>query len=471
MRKQNMDLVVIFIISFLLFSLPSMLRADDRGIIGFPTYYHQRIAQDILDTRSIPSYDSLSFGGRAFDYPPAFSVSLALFAAVAGMFAGGVIMLALFGAIAIIVVYLIVMELFHDRKAAILASVIAMLMPASVFAFSHLCSRAPPIALSLAAIYLLLREEKRPYIAMALIGIVALFHLETALIFAVLTVPSLRDIWADSKKRVILPIALLVLIAGSFYIPFFVQHGFIEYNAIHEDYRSLDYSMQSSGPREYFIELSPYANATIISVVLALIGFIFARSDRNINYIRLWLIFMFALSLVFERFLIYMPVPLSIMAVIGISVIYNRVPKKVFYIIIIAILIWSAAGAAIKIGQMTNEYPIAAEYKAFLWIKNNTPQNATVVSDWDYGHWVSGIADRKNFMDGYAEYAPQVNEHHAEYQSLVNNFTVPALLVNETSIYLYAEAWSLEKYHNIADYTSRFSLVYSDSGILVMKLR
>ncbi len=472
-NKKLFDLTIIIILSIWLFAIPTILRPIDQGIIGFPTYYHERIAQDILDSGSLVSYDSLSFGGRPYLYPPAFSLTLAGFAAIFGMYSASVLMMALFGAAAVALTYLIITEMFHDYKASRLAAFLVALIPATIFAFTHLCSRAPPIALGLAAIYLLIKEDNHPFISMILIGISSLFHLETALIFAVLTIPFLKQIWVktENKNRVIYPVLAAVIIICAFYIPYFVQNGFIEYNAIHNDYRSLSYSMQSSGIQEYFVELSQYANITIIAAFFAIIGFIFAPKMKYVNYVRFWLVFIFTLTLIFERFLIYMPVPLVIMAVLGISVIYNKIPKKVFYVLIAIILVWSVAGAAIKLNTMQNEYPSVEHYKAMTWIKQNTPENSVVVADWSYGHWIAGIAERKNFMDGYAEYAPQANERHAQLQLLYESFTIPILLENESTIYLYAEKWILEKYHSVDDFQEQYLTPYVDEEIYIFQIR
>lgn len=448
-----------------------MIRPADQGIIGFPTYYHQRIAQDIFDTGQLPAMDELSFGGRMYLYPPAFHILLASFAIVFGMFSAGVIMLAIFGAFAVIFTYLIAKEMFQDLKAARIAAVLVALMPATIFAFTHLCSRAPPIALGLVSLYLLMREDRHAYISMMLIGISAWFHLETALIFTVLAVPLLHKIWkeTDFKIKVIGPVLVVVIIAGAFYVPFFAQNGFVEYNAIHDDYRSLGYSMQSAGADEYFIELSPYASASIIAIVFAIIGFLFMPQLKYANYIKFWIFFIFILTLVFERFLIYMAVPLAIMAVIGLSVVYNKTPRKLFSIILIGLLLWSVAGASIKLNQMTNEYPSASHFQSMLWIKQNTPADAIIVSDWSYGHWIASIAQRRNYMDGYAEYAPQINERHAQLQELYIDFRIPNILVNEKNVYLYVEKWILEKYHDISEYP--WDLVYQKDEIYVFRIK
>ncbi|HDD72669.1 MAG TPA: hypothetical protein ENG00_01095 [Candidatus Aenigmarchaeota archaeon] len=87
--------IIIFLSGFLISLLPSIIRWYVLGIpciVGFPTFYHRRIAEEII-SGNFDWYDDLSFGGRPYTYPPLFSFSLALFGSLLGIDLGGTVFL------------------------------------------------------------------------------------------------------------------------------------------------------------------------------------------------------------------------------------------------------------------------------------------------------------------------------------------------------------------------------------------
>ena len=42
----------------------------------------------------------------------------------------------------------------------------------------------------------------------------------------------------------------------------------------------------------------------------------------------------------------------------------------------------------------TNDWP-----DAMLWVKTNTPENAKILSWWDYGYWIETLGDRITYAD------------------------------------------------------------------------
>ena len=36
-----------------------------------------------------------------------------------------------------------------------------------------------------------------------------------------------------------------------------------------------------------------------------------------------------------------------------------------------------------------------------MWMKQNTPQDAKILSWWDYGYWIAGMGNRTTYVDNF----------------------------------------------------------------------
>ncbi len=453
-NKLKIELSVIFLVSVAIFSFPSLLRWTYFGnpsTIGFPTYLHQRQATDLLNGNN---YDELSFGGREYTYPPLFSRGIAAFSLAMPIEIAGLLFVAIFGAAGIVFFYLIVRE-HVSKKYAFLASLLLILLPGTIYFNSHLSSRAPPFALGMAALYFLLKPSANKNIAAAgaLLGIAALFHPETAVVFGLVAL--FRTI---KHRKIFLAFLLAAIIASSYYLPFIATHGFPEPNALHEEYRARRYSLESSGAQNFFFEISPDAYITLAIAGLA----IFGMWKKRHPFLAYWLLLALALGIIAERFLIYLAVPVALLAVY--SLIYLQ-GKKYFKTAVALILIYSIFLASAKILYFANSYPTNEQNGAMLWIKQNAPENATILSDWQWGHWIAGISKRRNFVDGYAEYAPNATRRINELEHFYRTCEVPQ---GYNISYIYMEQWFLNSFNVTC--MGKFDVAYNSSGLLIYKV-
>jgi len=297
-NKLKMELAIIFLISVTIFSLPSLLRWTYFGnpsTIGFPTYMHQRQAQDLLNG---VDYDRLSFGGREYTYPPLFSRGIALFALALPVEMSGIIFVVIFGAVVSVFFYLIVRD-HISKKYALPSSLLFVLLPGTIYFNSHLSSRAPPFALGMAALYFLLKPVTNKNLAVSgvLLGIAALFHPEAAVVFGVVAL-----FRAIKYRKIFLAFLLAAIIASIYYLPFLATHGLPEANGLHEEYITRGYSLQVSGIQNFFFEISPDAYITFVIAGLAIFG-MWKKKHLFLTY---WLLIALALGIVAERFMIYL---------------------------------------------------------------------------------------------------------------------------------------------------------------------
>jgi Dolichyl-phosphate-mannose-protein mannosyltransferase len=454
--SHRKKIAIIFIAAFVLFMAVPLMRwlvFDNESIIGFPTYMHQRIAEDMLSGK-FNWFDNLSYGGRPYTYQPFFSMGVAFFGLVMPIEAAGIVFVALFGAIAILSIYLIAEKMF-PQKSYISALVLA-LTPVTIYMFSHLSTRSPPIALSLLALYLLLYGGSRRYIYSGLLlGAAALIHVEVAIVFGIIFLfLSYKD------KKIFRTLIIAAVIAAIWFVPFLLTNGFPEYNSLYESYREMRYSLESPTLENYLFEIYQWGHLTVIFSVLAIIGFVKTKN----NFLRAWALFSFILTLIAERFFMYLAFPLSLLSLTAILWLLNE-KKHIGKFIVILALAYIIFFGAVKVELFSQDSPTKEQYNAFLFIKNVSDESDTILTDWSWGHWVSGIAKRKNFMDGYAEYAPEASQRMEMLKKFYETCEIPE---GYGIKYIYMENWFSQKYNITC--LDRFPIVYNASWIFVYKV-
>jgi hypothetical protein len=457
MKVQSQQILIVFCVAFLVSISPIIVRwsLGIPGIIGFPTYYHQRIS-DYIISGTFDWQDPLSFGGRPYTYPPLFSFMLAGFS-VLGLELGGVVMMGLLGGATAAITFLIGRELIGKKNAFL---VILLSSPAFIFLFSHLSTRSPPILLGLLSLYLALKKRNWLLVSLPL-AFSYFFHIETGLAFSAALMLLNREYLSHGKS-----VLVAVVAAGVFYAPLFLAYGIPQANAIHEDYIARGYGLESFNLPYFSWESSflgngpTYDNAALGVLALSFVGLYFSRN----RFLRIWFILFLVLALASTRLLMYLVFPAAVLATAGIHHLSKRY-RKYGRPILAVFLVYSIAIGSWMSFSFGTSWPTKSQTEALLWIKDNTPENATVLSDWTWGHWITGIAYRKSFVDGYAEYAPQADKRMAELETFYGNCTVPQGYGIE---YIYMEDWFIRQ-QNITC-LDQFQKVYEKDQIYVFRL-
>lgn len=490
--SERKKIAIIFLLSFILFSAAAALRwwyYDIPGIIGTPTYFHERIA-GYMAQGNFSWYDSLSFGGREYTYPPLLIMAIAGTGLVTGIQAATVIVIALSGAFGMVFFYLIAKRYVKDAALFLLATT-----PGIITLYSHLSTRSFSITLGLAALYVIIRYRKF-YLAGVILGISSLAHPEPAVFFSIIiflylysnkvktssyshrklirmssripvfskrsseiissgnvthdfshgfvndVIPSslhpsskVNDFRGEGKIKNFAKMGMIAIAIGSiWYAPFIMSHGLPQYNEMYNQYKERRYSLETPDLNDFFWEFAGIGSLTIIVAACAVLGF--RKSEK---FFRLSLLFSLALALIAQRFMEYIPFFMAIPAAIFLGDIRNRKAR----IILMAIVFFTASVFALqRIDSFAKSYPIKNQTDAFLWIKNNTPPDSVILSDWQWGHWISGIAERKNFLDGYAEYAPDIDKRLSELAEFEKNCKIPE---GYNIKYVFIEKWWIEK--------------------------
>ena len=481
----NKNLAIIVLFFFVLYSLPQLMRPIfyTDNMIGLTSYYHVRMAETL---GSGQFYDSLSFGGRPYTYPPLFHLILAF------MLPLKTFLLPLCGAIGIILCYYLARELGHTDNEAILSCIVLGFIPGYLYISSHINPRLVALLFLVGSYYFLLRTKKDKnavYFSAILYALTLLTHTLIAiagLIFAIF-------IFRDNRKEMLKIYAVAgILSAFAWYFQMYFFNGMPIF-----DMNFYGVFVELYSGIQYFIFESATVSDSIGAITILLAVFaVFKLRGKNIVFLRDWLLLGVILALfVGNRMNEELLFPIALLAgktlsnwgVFCNNLYLSNVYKNdnfwrgVFFLY--TILIGTLAAGALMYFP-----PSPQEYSAMTWIGNNTPQNAVIMGYWEEGHWITGIADRKDVIDAYAEYAPQLEQRYEGMLSVIEGSDVNqslAVLQKYNVSYIYFSADKRytsgngnnfifdSEFCNGFAYQTRypyFQLVYSDGPVYVFKV-
>lgn len=115
-----------------------------------------------------------------------------------------------------------------------------------------------------------------------------------------------------------------------------------------------------------------------------------------------WLLLLMGFTLWQERFDYYLAVPMAIMLGVTLGKVYCSLRlgslnyKKVWFPCVLFVLLAIIIFPVYIINLPQKEYytPPDDWYSALIWVRDNTPDDARVITWWDYGYWVEYIAER-----------------------------------------------------------------------------
>lgn len=442
-------ILVIFLIGFLVFITPTTLRwiNGTGGIIGITSYYHTRMSENIL---SLNFKDHMSFQGRGFTYPPGFSFILAFFSLFLGASVGSVAASAFLGGVSSVLIYLIGKEILKDfDKVYVLLFIFT---PGVIYLYSHASPVGGGITFALASFYLLLKEKW--LICSLFLGLVFLVHPIVGIVFLIIN--SLYSYKKHINKKTLVKMGIILFLVGFlWYAYLFSSQGLPETTVLYEEYRQTGYSLDPTGIDNYFWEFNSFGILNIALFGLSLFGF---YKTKN-KFLRIWFLLTLILSFLATRFLIYFIIPTILLCFKGAD------KKRIFYLAIIYTVI---AGIGFSF-MFSSHIPTERQYNAFMWIKQNTEENVTVISPWEWGHWVTGISKRKSFVDGYIEYAPNIKERINDLeklrkqcnQSIINKYGIDYMYIDK-------DWWKTKQNMSCI---SKFDIIYNKTDIQIFKLR
>jgi len=119
-----------------------------------------------------------------------------------------------------------------------------------------------------------------------------------------------------------------------------------------------------------------------------------------------WLVALFVLSLFARRVILYVTPAAAILSGLALAAFFDfrytrrleRNIQKVVAVIILAILI-ALSPLSYSLGSDPRMAPNNNWYDALIYLRENTPPGAVIMSWWDYGYWILDVAERTPVVD------------------------------------------------------------------------
>ncbi len=368
MKRAIVFLAVIFAMALAIRMAPYFW--EDRPI-GLDSYYHIRMSQSLEDGQ--PAYDELSYGGRPYEYPPGIHLLLMTIPGAAP------IIITLIGSMSVLSVFLLTREIYNERT-ALFASFLTAFIPVHIWkSSSNVLVTAIDLTLLTLACYFLVKKDFSRYFTTSLL--IFIFSPAISILSLLLYIPVLKK---DSKS---LFIAAAVIIEAS-------AAYFLYGSAIAVYTQSMPWDISSAlfeniGVADALYRLTPFL------IPLSVLGLYMSRKNVS-RSVLLWLAVMLALFIAgkieTDRGLVYMAVPMAVFSAHALASIKRK--ELIAIILVITAITGIYSLSSLRWGIVTDD-----EYNALMWMKKNTPEDATVLAQFLEGHWVSGIAGRRNVAD------------------------------------------------------------------------
>ncbi len=406
-------LAVIFLFALIVRILPVVIFQVPAGL---DSYLHIDIALRIVENGTLLSFDPLSLIGlKAYSYPPGFHALLAFFLLFLPPVFGSHLVGALIGALTAIAIFFLSREIFRDDKIALFSAFFFAASPIHIFRTAMAIPEGFGVMLFVTALLFLVRYLKTKDIRqLVFMGITftvyifshrgwSLFILSAFLLLLVYHAHIFR------KKRHLA--AVVIFIAAVYYAVNSYMSDLVSRINV-EAVTAIGYLKWMGG----------------VQLAFAAIGMIklHRTKDRFQMFILVWAVLLLAVGSVSFRFRDpYAAIPLSILAGYAmVSYVIPKARKKKLIKEAVALVILATVAQAIVTAVYFVEHPGPGEMSALSWIKENTPQDSTILTWKEEGYYIMGVTERKDILtwkkiyQGFFEEPPSVADAQAAYTDM-----------------------------------------------------
>lgn len=404
MKKVFFVLLLIIFLGFLL-RVPDLLNDS----FGEPdNYFHLRMTEMVLEEKKVPVYDELSMQGRYYSYAPFYHVFFSQLSLLSGIELEFLLHLSsiFYGLIGVFVVFVFARKIFDSRIAVYAAFFLSTMLYHMIRTSGN--TRPDGLALLLipAIIYLIYCKKYR--IAFLLAIPQMLLHPLSSMnlilfLFLWLVIAKVRKIDLSAKK--------VFLIIEGMILTFLVWLNSLPYHFT-------EYVSNVS------FESAEMAKTTLFSqMYLMLFAWIFIlvglfKSNKKNYFLIAWFLFELFYGVFGTRLGIFVAFPAAILAGKGFSIVIEKVRPytKIFFILILlmALIIFVPE-------TQFGERPLSVtERNAMKWIDEFTEKDANIFSIWDRGHQLAELGKRKVVIDGYFEFASDLNKRNASMKEIAS---------------------------------------------------
>jgi len=397
-------LLLIFALALLLRAFPLFMGS----MTGPDPWFHARMSEMVVSGQAIPELDSLSMQGRYYSYAPLFHA----FIASTSIFSGipvlplTPILPVIYGAMAVFLAFVFAKRFFGSNSIALFAALAIAVMPLHLMRTAAY-ARPDSLTLLIVPAILYLVYTKRFAAALPITIALAVLHPLSALyLFSFLViwmiVARLKRLEFDFCKTFLLVlVGVLVWLIWLYSLPY----SFTDYvSAV-----SLE-----SGENTKPLWLGLFTFFTF-SWIFLLIGLSRLKLRKNM-FLAAWLFFSFLYGAFSVRLAIFLSIPATIVASLGFGFVLEKTRKATPVLFLLLFLL--ASIVVFNEASETAWFVAPAERNAMQWLQN-TPQDSVIGSIWDRGHPLTYLSKRAVMIDGYFEFAPELDRRNESMKTLI----------------------------------------------------
>lgn len=465
----NKGLLLIVILGILVLATPQVLRYFLVGdvLIGEKPYYFLRVSNFIHEFKEIPTYDSLSYGGREI----ASELGWPLLLSPNPMFFSKLLPF-LFGIGSLILFYFILIKL--KKEIAFLASLLLLLSPPFIYLFSVSNKFVVPIFLSLLGFYFLI--NKKYFLTIICFTFISFFSILVAILMLILFF--IYSI--EQKIKFSWSIYLFILLLISSFLQLYTlvfKLGFPEI---------LKFTYKETGINFLFqklvSEIGGVYGLSFFLIILSLVGaYGFWKEKYKYIYYYLILVILFILAIYFDFIIFYLDFILVVLASYGLINLYKRewesklIMKLIFIVFIVGLLLSSI----FYVFVLVNSAPNKEVFDAYYYL-NRKPDEEVVFSHYTRGFWILG-AEKADVMDSNFFYAPNVNKRYEDSEMLLygQDLGISMAIIEKYHIkYIWIDKWLKQELWDgetkgllyLIKNSDNFKLLFSNDSVEVYRV-
>jgi len=429
MKKEYWQLIALFCLVLTV----RLIFAFAQPNFTYESYFHLKQVEHITQT-GLPLYeDPLSYGGRSLLFLPGYHYLIAFFDLFLPLEIAAKIISNVLISLILLLVYFISKKITHHHYSSLFAAIFSGFLPI-LWQTNSLSPYDLFLPLTLLSIYFLmsLNKKKNTYWYIGTVLLLSLTSSATALLIIGLLFYLLLS-YIEKKKIEMEEIELTIF---SLFLFIWVQLLFFKEILFREGYKVIWENIPPQILSVYFPKTSIFQSLILIGIVPLILGIyttyksLFQEKNRNIFFL-----FSLAISIIllFTLNLVRVKITLMFLGLI-VTIIFahfylnarnylNRTKltrlKKYSPLILILIIgltsIWPSINQA-----LSQDAPSTEEIAAFMWIKEYTPPDSTILTTLEEGYLVNYVSQRKNFMDGHFYLIPDTKKRFDHLNDLYN---------------------------------------------------
>ena len=405
---------LVFLVCIVLLVLPLILR--NYLVFGEEFYLYKRVAVDKFDSLSYGGRDNLYNKGNTFVFT---YIDNYFFSIILGFFS-------------LLLFYGILKRFDVNSNLRIISCFLLTISPPFLYLFSTFRGLTIPVFLSLLGIYFLM-DRKFYWVSYFIFPLIGFFGLLPSIVLLILLLIYSLRFKRFGNFLIIFVLTFIVLLF--LYIPLFKDYGFPE---------KPDFVVNNF--QDLIFDLGGIYGVSIFILLLMFFGLsnLWEKKYKNLSLYILFLIFIILLFFSF-KVVIYFNFLLAFLGALGINWIIKRewgsnLVKVLSLILIISGLLFSSFSFIIN---EVNAQPTQDLVKSLIFLKSNSNKDDVILSHYKYGIFINSISERKNVMDSYFLYAPDLNKRYEDINflfetrdlekalSILNKYNVTYILITD----------------------------------------